>query len=303
MASSSKEGQSAVANSASAINVARPIRSGRPRSLSTPHKIFTYDPRSLESAAVSPLILSESPKDRRRETVAEALSHLIPTMTPDAATTGQAIATFDFEEAAGPRGSPLTPTASPQVVSVEEDATTGAEASPIKQNLHQQHSTIGLKRKANDAILITPPRRQRQKTNAVVTTPTSNGDAPPPDLLVNLSRNVQHFIPSDWPDCEHDPLAYGMSLGLSNDSFKLATSDKDKAEEIIDKILAVSSRLLKRQRVLIHDYDIFDSQTYKPVGRLDEGTRALRHFTGTLRTGLEDMEQCIGELANLRDEL
>jgi len=299
MASSSKEGQSALTNSASAINVARPIRSGRPRSLSTPHKIFTYDPRSLDSDVLSPLILSESSNDHRRETVADALSHLIPPMTPAKATTEQTIQTFDFEEVAGPRGSPLTPVASPQFTFVEDDATAGAEASSVKQNRVQQHSAIGLKRKANDAIPITPPRRLRQKTNAVATTPASNGDAPPPDMLVNLSRNVQHFTPSDWPDCEHDPLAYGMSLSLSDDSFKLAASDKDKAEEIIDKLLAVSSRLLKRQRVLIHDYDTFDSQTYKPVGRLDEGTRALRHFTGTLRTGLEDMEKCIGELADL----
>ena len=136
MASSSKEGQSAAANSAAAINVARPIRSGRPRALSTPHKIFTYDPRSLDSDVVSPLILAESSNDRPRETVADALSHLIPTMTPEAATTGQTIATFDFEEVAGPRGSPLTPVASPQDAFVEEDATAGAEASPIKQNLH-----------------------------------------------------------------------------------------------------------------------------------------------------------------------
>ena len=260
----------------------------------------------------------------------------------------------------GPRGSPLTPVASPQISFVEEDATAGAEASPVKQNRTQQYAPIRRKRKADHGILITPPRRIHKKIDSVNTastgtrkrptpgllafstrnvensdahvdtftqvdsppkdsiydsvddtldaiapdddaTPASsnNAEAPAPEVLANLSRNVQHFTPSYWPDNEHDPFAYGMSLEPFNGSFKLPTSDKEKAEEIINKILAVSSRLLKRQRVLVHDYDTFDSRTYRPVGRLDEGTRALRQFTSTLRTGLDDMEKCIGQLADL----
>ena len=89
MASSSKDHQSAVTNSAAAINVARPVRSGKPRSLSTPFKTFTYDHRSrcTDADALSPIIAAESSTDRSRETVADALSHLIPTMTPHSATT------------------------------------------------------------------------------------------------------------------------------------------------------------------------------------------------------------------------
>lgn len=280
MTPKSKEHQRAIASGANAINFARPVRSAQSHSLEQKFKTFTYD-------------------DRHRDSVPGPLSQLMPATTPNSATIGQKVATIDIGEVEGPRGSPLTPVASPQVPLVEEDATAGAEASPTKQNLQQQHSAIGRKRKANDAVPVTPPRRLRQKIDTIVTTPTSDADAPAPDLLANLSRNVKHFIPSNLPDYEHDPITYGMSLDPFNHSFKLATSDKDKAEEIIDKILAVSSRLLKRQRVLVHDYDSFDSQTYKPIGHVDVSTKALRHFTDTVRTGLEDMERCMGELADL----
>ena len=299
MASSSKENQSAVANSAAAINVARPIRSGRPRSLSTPHKIFTYDPRSLDSDAVSPLILAESSNDRPRETVADALSHLIPTMTPGVATTEQTIATFDFEEVAGPRGSPLTPVASPQVTFVEEDATAGAEASPVKQNRVQQHSAIGLKRKANDAIPVTPPRRLRQKTNAVAITAASNGGAPASDLMAKLGQNVRTWPDSVDSDLNHYSLAHSFTLDPFANGSKLAEPDKAQAKNSINKVLAVTSKILQSQRALIHKYKTFDMNTYNPMGRLDKGTEQLRDFTSRLRCDLEDMERYMGELADL----
>lgn len=272
--------QSAITSSANAINMARPVRSGRPRSLPMPHKTFTY---SLGGD----------------QTVADVLAHLIPAEIPAPAMDEEPTVVADSDEVAGPRGSPLTPVASPQILFVEEDATAGAEASPVKQTLPQQPPVIGHKRKADHFVPITPPRRVRKKSDHVIPTSSSNQEAPAPEVLANLSRNVKHFTPVNWPDYEHEPLAYGMSLGLFSGSFKLDASDKDKAEDIVNNILDVASRLLKRQRVLVHDYDTFDSQTYKPMGHVDEGTKALRHFTSTVRTGLEDMEKCIGELADL----
>lgn len=281
--------------------MARPVRSGRPRSLTTPLKTFTYDYRSRDTVedTLSPFSPAESSDERNRETVADVLAHLIPAETSSPAIDEEPIVVVNNDEEPGPRGSPLTPVASPQISFVGDDATAGAEVSPIEHNFHQQRPAIGRKRKANDAIPVTPPRRMRQKTSTVATTPTSNGNAPAADLMANLGENVRTWPTSVDHYLEQEPLADHFPRDPFTNVFKIAEVDKTQAKNSINKILNVASKLLKSQRELIHKYDTFELNTYKPMGRLGKGTEQLRDFTGRLRCDLEDMEKYMGQLADL----
>jgi hypothetical protein len=267
-----------VANNASAINVARPVRSGQSQhshSLVKSFQAFTYS-------------------DASRETVADALSHLLPTTTLDPATTGDAVEIQDSDDEAGPRGSPLTPVPSTSTLVVEADATAGAEVSPINETRSQQLSPNTNKRKRNvspSTPVTPPPRRVRKKT--------TNATAPAPGLLVNLARNIEMSNTTIAAITEEDTTTNDSTQYQVDNALESTADDKAIAKEILNKALTIASTLLKRQRVLIHDYDAFDIKTYSPRGHVDGGTVALREFTDTLRNGLFEMEECIGELAEL----
>jgi hypothetical protein len=221
----------------------------------------------------------------------------------------------DDNEETGTGTSPLTPVPSPLTPAIEEDATAGAEASPIDEQRIQQHSPTRNKRKRNASPSnpVTPPRRVRKKKSVT----TSGGNAPAPGLLANLARNIENFgnvESSSYIESSSNIETSTTSvidvtepgLGVeepSHDSvdnaLERAASDKSNAKDVLDKTLAIAHNLLKRQRVLIHDYDAFDVKTYSPMGHVDEGTVALREFTDVLRTGLHEMEEHISELADL----
>lgn len=264
-----------VANNANAINVARPVRSAKRPSLPSSWKTFTY-----------------SQSDR--ETVADALSHLVPTTTSSSALTAEAITIQDSDEEGGPRGSPLTPVTASLTPLVEVDATAGAETNSIEEQRTQQYLPItnSRKLKASPSVpVIPPPRRVRKKT--------TDATAPAPGLLANLARNIETSSASVAAVTESDPLANDSTHVSADGVLESATSDNSNAKDILNKALTTASTLLKRQRVLIHDYDAFDIRTYSPKGHVDEGTVALREFTDTLRNGLFEMEECLGELADL----
>jgi hypothetical protein len=267
-----------VANNANAINVARPVRSGQSQhshSLVKSFQAFTYS-------------------DASRETVADVLSHLLPTTSSDPATTGDTIEIEDSDEEAGPRGSPLTPVASLLSPAIEVDATAGAEVKSINDALTQQRSPISnkRKRKGSPSIPVTPPPRRVIKQNIDAT-------APAPGLLANLARNIENSNPAIAAITEDDTTTNDSTQDPADNALESTADDKASAKEILNKVLTIASILLKRQRVLIHDYDAFDIKTYSPRGHVDEGTVALREFTDTLRNGLFEMEKCIGELADL----
>jgi hypothetical protein len=228
----------------------------------------------------------------------------------------------DSYEETGPGTSPLTPVPSPLTPAIEEDADAGAEASPINQERTQQHSPTrnNRKRKANSSVPVTPPpRRVRKKTGVA----TAGGKAPAPGLLANLARNIEKSsnientsnieessniesssnIGSSGTSVavitESDPPVIDSTQTSIDDTLNHTAFDKSNAKDILDKTLASAHNLLKRQRVLIHDYDAFDVKTYSPRGHVDEGTVALREFTDVLRTGLYEMEEHISELADL----
>ena len=267
-----------VANNANAINVARPVRS---RQSQHSHSLV----RSFQAFAYS---------DPSRETVADALSHLLPTTTSDSATTEDAIDIQDSDEEAGPRGSPLTPVPSTSTLVVEADTTAGAEVSPVNDTLTQQHSPVtnNRKRNASPSIPVTPPPRRVRKKN-------TDAMAPAPGLLANLARNIENTNTSVAAITEDHTATNNSTHASADDVLESTADDKTSAKEILNKALTIASTLLKRQRVLIHDYDAFDIKTYSPRGHVDEGTVALREFTDTLRNGLFEMEECISELADL----
>jgi hypothetical protein len=297
MALESRKGGSTIASCNKAINIARPIRSIQAQSPPRSFKTFAFD-------------------DSNRETVADALSHLLPSDTQSSAVTGEPIMVQDSYEETGPGTSPLTPVPSPLTPAVEEDADAGADASPMEEIHAQQHSPTRNKRKrtASSSTPVTPPpRRIRKKISAI----TTNGEAPAPGLLADLARNIENFgnvESSSYIESSSNIETSTTSvidvtepgLGVeepSHDSvdnaLERAASDKSNAKDVLDKTLAIAHNLLKRQRVLIHDYDAFDVKTYSPMGHVDEGTVALREFTDVLRTGLHEMEEHISELADL----
>lgn len=96
------------------------------------------------------------------------------------------------EEGAEPYRSPLAPVFSPLSSVVEEDATAGAECSPINDQHTQQKPPTRNKRKRNTSpsIPVTPPpRRVRKKTAATIGGKVS-APAPAPGLLVKLVRSI-----------------------------------------------------------------------------------------------------------------
>ncbi|KAK5999563.1 hypothetical protein QM012_005416 [Aureobasidium pullulans] len=74
-------------------------------------------------------------------------------------------------------------------------------------------------------------------------------------------------------------------------------------QRVIHNISVTARQLLHRQRVLIHDYDTFDVQTYNPGIHVDPGTAALRHFVGIPREGLNKMEADLAALDGLKDDV
>jgi hypothetical protein len=291
MALESRKGSSTIASTNKAINIARPIRSVQAQSPPMSFKTFNFT-------------------DSRRETVADALSHLLPSDTSSPTLTGEPIMVQDSYEETGPGTSPLTPVPSPLTPAIEEDATAGAEDSPINEELIQQHSPTrnNRKRKAGSSVPVTPPPRRVRKKKSVT---TSGGNAPAPGLLANLARNIENSSTIESPSnietsttsvvdvTEPELDVEEPSHDFVDNVLERATSDKSTAREVLDKTLAIAHNLLKRQRVLIHDYDAFDVKTYSPRGHVDKGTVALREFTDILRTGLYEMEEHISELADL----
>jgi hypothetical protein len=278
MASVSRKRGSTTASINKAINFARPVRARQPRSL----------PKSSEIA---------SHIDSGRETVADALSHLFPVEVPSSTTTQEPTIDQDNEESAEPHRSPLTPVFSPLSPVVEEDATAVAERSPINGQHTQQLPPTRNKRKrtASPSIPDTPPQRQvRKKTGAVTT-----GEKAPAHAPRLLSRLVRSIASASLDDTTDLLLVEDSAHGFVDEELDNSASQKQNTKEILDKALTIAHDLLRRQRVLIHDYDAFDVKTYSPRGHIDEGTLAFRELTGVLRTGLYDLEERIGELADL----
>jgi hypothetical protein len=282
---------STIASSDKAINIARPIRSVQPVSISRSLKTFTFT-------------------DSSRETVADALSHLLPPDTSSSTPTGECVVTQDNNGESGSQESPLAPLPSPLTPIFEKDATAGAKASPVNQERAQQYSPTRNKRKrdvSSSTPVTPPPRRVRKKTSTI----TTGGSAPAPGLLANLARNIENSSNIQSSSniessstfvaevTEGNPFITDPTQPSVDETFHHAESNNSNAKDVLDKALATAHKLLKRQRVLIHDYDAFDVKTYSPRGHVDGGTVALREFTDISRTGLYRMEECIGELADL----
>jgi hypothetical protein len=276
MASVSRKRSITISSNDKAINLARPVRASQPHLRSKPLEV------AIESG---------------RETVADALSHLFPAEVPSSTTTQEPTMNQDDEEGVEPRGSPLAPVFSPLSPVVEEDATAGAERSPINDQHTQQQSPTRNKRKrhASPSTPVTPPQRRiRKKTGAVTT--GEKAPAPAPHLLSKLVRSIASASLEETTDLR---LVEDSAHGFIDEELGHSASEKHNAKDILDKALTIAHDLLKRQRVLIHDYDAFDVKTYDPRGHIDEGALALREFTDVLRTGLYDLEDRIGELADL----
>lgn len=113
--------------------------------------------------------------------------------------------------------------------------------------------------------------------------------------FIVLARNIQSADAFIAAVTEADSITLG-----SDDRIGASTSDNMLASQrIIHDISATAHQLLRRQRVLIHDYDTFDVQTYNPSTRVDPGTAALRQFVGILRDGLNRMEAGLAALYGL----
>ncbi|KAG9853650.1 hypothetical protein KCU98_g2880, partial [Aureobasidium melanogenum] len=90
--------------------------------------------------------------------------------------------------------------------------------------------------------------------------------------LITLARNIEN--PGTFINAvtESDSLTLDPDKSLSGN----ATDNMSASERVIHNITVTARQLLRRQRVLIHDYDTFDVQTYSPGVRVDAGTAALR---------------------------
>ncbi|CAD0100811.1 unnamed protein product [Aureobasidium mustum] len=347
MVSNSKNCSGAVNGSSNAINLARPVRSNRNCSLPQSRHTFAFD-------------------DSDRETVADALAHLLPAAeVRHSSTTTDPVMMNDSNSETESSASPLAPSFSP----LTPARTNGyAIIDPEIPPLCDKHIQDGRspdpklnKRKASADIPVTPPPRHlRQKTSRTTTTfkPVSkpksssapkataaskttsaattkkaktpavqktsqalfsSGDYPEPRNLegslpvffdevrgvprasqsanpfIALARNIQS------PDAFITAAAEADSITLgSDDRIGASTTDNMSASQrAIHDISTTAHQLLRRQRVLIHDYDTFDVQTYNPSTRVDRGTAALRQFVGILREGLNNMEADLAALDGL----
>lgn len=112
--------------------------------------------------------------------------------------------------------------------------------------------------------------------------PTSQGTNP----LIALAHNIEDANAFEAAIIESN------SHTLDSDG-RLIHNDTDNISVIkraMYDFLAATNGLFRRQRVLVHNYDTFDVQTYNPGVRVDPGTAALRQFVGILREGLNDLE-------------
>jgi hypothetical protein len=172
MASVSRKRGTTISSNDKAINLARPVRASQPHLRSKPLEVASH----TESG---------------RETVADALLHLFPAEVPSSTTTQEPTMDQDNEEEVGPHGSPLAPVFSPLSPVVEEDATAGAERSPINDQHTQQQPSTRNKRKRNTSpsTPVTPPQRRVRKKTGTATT-GEKAPAPAPGLLSKLVRSI-----------------------------------------------------------------------------------------------------------------
>lgn len=278
MASVSRKHSITISSNDKAINLARPVRARQPHSLPKSSEIFSR----INSG---------------RGTVADALSHLFPAGALSSTTTQESAVDRDNEEGVEPHESPLAPVFSPLSPVIEEETTAGDERSLTNDQYAQQQPLTRNKRKRNtgSSVPVTPPqRRVRKKTGAATT--RKKAPAPAPHSLGKLVCSIATASLEDTSDLQ---LVEDSIHGFVNEELDSPAPKEQNAKDILDKALAIAHDLLKRQRVLIHDYDAFDVKTYSPRGHFDEGTLALRGFRDVLRSGLYDLEERIGELADL----
>ncbi|KAH0281410.1 hypothetical protein KCU91_g239, partial [Aureobasidium melanogenum] len=113
--------------------------------------------------------------------------------------------------------------------------------------------------------------------------------------LISLARNIDD--PNAFINAvnESDSITHDSDESLPAN----ATDNMSATERVRHNLSVIGHQLLRGQRVLIHDYDTFDVQTYNPGVQVDAGTVALRQSVVILREGLSDMESILASLDDL----
>lgn len=118
--------------------------------------------------------------------------------------------------------------------------------------------------------------------------PTSHGTNP----LITLARNIENANAFEAAVTESNSRSVDFGERFSSN----ATDNMSATKRVIHNLSVTAHQLFRRVRVLMHNYDTFDMQTYNPGIRMDPGTAALRQFVGILREGLAELETIIGAL-------
>ncbi|KAG9570772.1 hypothetical protein KCU71_g1093, partial [Aureobasidium melanogenum] len=117
--------------------------------------------------------------------------------------------------------------------------------------------------------------------------------------LIALARNIED--PNAFINAvnESDSITHDSDESLPAN----ATDNMSATERVRHNLSVIGHQLLRRQRVLIHDYDTFDVQNYNPGVQVGAVTVALRQFVDILRKGLSDMEAILAALNDLKDRV
>ncbi|KAI5208340.1 hypothetical protein E4T38_02887 [Aureobasidium subglaciale] len=138
------------------------------------------------------------------------------------------------------------------------------------------------------------PQRRRQRQAPVQERPKKTSFLS--ETLVHLTRSLDDET-ADYEVISEDDTEDHMTSATAN---IIEIHNTSVPKRVVANISEAAHKLLYRQRVLIHDYEKFDVQTYNPRGRLDPGTKDLRDFVEVLRKDLASMEEALGELNDVK---
>ncbi|KAG9605857.1 hypothetical protein KCU77_g375, partial [Aureobasidium melanogenum] len=331
MASDSKVRCGAVNDSPSAINVARPVRAGRRlssglshQSLDTTESVADALAHLLPAAQVHssrPVTETVCIEDRDNEAepsaypvtpktdpIAPPFSPLTPVRVNDEVGAGAEMGSVRDKN--NPERSPTRKSKKRKA-----DADIPVTPPPRKLRLRSRQTTTTSETtwkpapKILKALKSASTTKGKNSTAPVVEstgqTSTSSGNEPTvvgradiskiTNPLIALARNIED------PNAFIDAVIESDSITLDSDE-RLptnATENMSTTERVRHNLSVIEHQLLRRQRILIHDYDTFDVQTYNPGVQVDAGTVALRQFVGILREGLSDMESILAALDDL----
>ncbi|KAG9568204.1 hypothetical protein KCU71_g3094, partial [Aureobasidium melanogenum] len=323
----------AVNDSPSAINVARPVRAGRRLSSGLSHQSFD----STESVADALAHLFPAAQIHTSRPVKETvgMEHIDneaePSAYPVTPTTTPVAPAFspltplrvNSEVGAGAETGSVrrknTPERSPTRKSKKRKASPHIPVTPPPRRLrlrsHQITATSEATWKSAPKILKAPKSASTAKgkkstapaVESTAQSSSSSGDSATvlktangsktTNPLIALARNIED------PNAFINAVNGSDSITLDSDESlpANATDNMSATDRVRHNLSVIGHQLLRRQRVLIHDYDTFDVQTYNPGVQVDAGTVALRQFVGILREGLSDMESILATLDDSRD--